>query len=115
MDDLKAKRVEEEMERQKEVEHLKQEWREYLREIEHEKELADHKRQQYRRDLDCQTAYQETIKVGGGSVIKDILIHFFKNQDWLPLFHIYHSHPSVQSFLLVPVYSMHLTSSALQR
>lgn len=63
IDDLKALRDKEEMERQKELRYLKEDWKQYLREVEYEKEVQLKKRQQYRNDLDCQLQYQATVKV----------------------------------------------------
>ncbi|OXA63043.1 trichoplein keratin filament-binding protein [Folsomia candida] len=62
IDDLKALRDKEEMERQKELRYLKEDWKQYLREVEYEKEVQLKKRQQYRNDLDCQLQYQATVK-----------------------------------------------------
>jgi hypothetical protein len=63
IDDLKSQREKEEMERQQEIKFLKEDWKEYIREMEYEKELQSKKRQQYRSDLDCQVQYQGTVKV----------------------------------------------------
>lgn len=63
IDDLKALREKEEMERQKELQDLKDDWKLYMQELEAEKQLLQRKKMQYRSDLDCQTQYQGIVKV----------------------------------------------------
>jgi len=62
VEDLKAKREREEMERQEEIAHLKEDWRQYLEELDNDKAVSSQKKAQYRCDLDSQTNYSHLVK-----------------------------------------------------
>lgn len=64
MEDLKAKREEEEARYKGEVAKLKEDWKEYLREVEAEKATMAQKQAAYRSELDCQTQYNNIRQVG---------------------------------------------------
>jgi len=51
------------VDRQTELTHLKEDWKQYLKELEYEKEAKSKKQQQYKTDLNSQVQYQSTIKV----------------------------------------------------
>lgn len=64
MEDLKVKREEDEAQYKGEVAKLKEEWKEYLREVEAEKATKAQKQAGYRSELDCQTQYNNIRQVG---------------------------------------------------
>lgn len=63
MEDLNAKREDEEAQYQMEVAKLKEEWKLYLRELEAEKAATAAKQAAYRRELDCQVQYKNIRQV----------------------------------------------------
>jgi len=61
--ELEAERVKEQLERKREVDELKADWRRYLQELDHEKAQKVQKQLAYRADLDSQMQYLSTIHV----------------------------------------------------